>query len=205
MPRADGRKDVATSTRTLRQRAYREIKEFLAIVFYLWVVFALFEIHKSLILREHHIDVAAHSFALINALALAKVMLVARKLHLGEFWHHKPLIYPTLLKSAIFTLLLACFKILEDAAVGWYRGQSFHQSMADIGGGSHNGILSMAAIMFVVLIPFFAFTELQAITGEGRLIQAFFFQHQTLELPSRSLDAAGPSLEREDAGKGSRA
>jgi len=31
------------------------------------------------------------------------------------------LIYPTLMKSAIFTVVLACFKLLEDVAVGLYR------------------------------------------------------------------------------------
>jgi hypothetical protein len=161
------------------------------IAFYLWVVFALLEVHKSMILGEHHINFAAHGFALVNALALAKVVLVGRRLRVADnLLSDAPLIYPTLLKSAIFTLLLACVKFLEDEAVGLYRGESFNQSLADVGGGSWKPILSLAAIMFVVLIPFFGYTELQKVLGEGTLKRIFFYRRQTLNPPD---SAAGKS------------
>ncbi len=176
-----------SSAPTLKQKAYRDVKEFLLITLYLWIVFALFAIHKSVILAENHIDVASQSFAVINALALAKVMLVARRLHFADHLHDFPLIYPTLLKSAAFSLVLACFKILEDAAVGLYRGQSFNQSIADIGGGSLKSILSLTLIIFFVLIPFFAFTELQRVLGEGKLEQVFLYRSEgALALADRS-------------------
>ena len=37
-----------------------------------------------MILAEHHIDFTYHGLALINALALAKVMLLVRHTHLGD-------------------------------------------------------------------------------------------------------------------------
>jgi hypothetical protein len=176
----------------LTQTAYHEAKEGLVIAFYLWVVFALLEMHKSVILGEHHIDIPAHGFALVNALALAKVVLVGRRLHLADnLLPNAPLIYPALLKSATFTLLLALVKILEDEAVGLYRGKSFNQSLADLGGGSWKAILSLAAIMFVVLIPFFGYTELQKILGEGTLEHIFFYRRKTLN-PSDSATGKSP-------------
>jgi len=93
---------------------------------------------KSVILARYHIDFAYHGFAIINALALANVMLTAKDLHLGEQFDDAPLIYPTLLKSAVFSVVLACFEILEEAAIGLYHHQSFQQSIADLGGGSLN-------------------------------------------------------------------
>jgi hypothetical protein len=74
----------------------------------------------------------------------------------------------------LFTIVLACFKILEDAGLGLYHGKSFQQSVADLGGGTLNGILSLSLIMFVILIPFFVVTELQGVLGEGKLAQTFF-------------------------------
>lgn len=159
---------------TLKERARRELKELLIITFYLWVVFSLFVVYKSVVLGEEHIPFAYHGFAIINALALAKIMLIARHLHLGERFDEAPLIYPTILKSALFSVVLACFKILEDAGVGFYRGKSFHQSITDLGGGSLKALLTLTALLFVVLIPFFAFSELQRVLGEGRLTQLFF-------------------------------
>src|ERR1700732_4418065 len=92
--------------RTLKQKVYKEIKEYLAISFYLWVVFALFLLYKSMILAEHRIHFAYHGFALINALALGKVILVAQDLHLGNRFKEAPLIYPTLFKAAVFAITL---------------------------------------------------------------------------------------------------
>ena len=85
-----------TSSRTVKQIAYQQLKEFLLIALYLWVVFGLLVMFKSVVLAEHHIDFAYHGFAIINALALAKVMLTAKDLHLGEKFNEAPLIYPTL-------------------------------------------------------------------------------------------------------------
>jgi hypothetical protein len=144
---------VDTSPRTLKQKAYHELKEFFGIALYLWVILALFQLYRSVLLAEEHISVVAHQgFAIINALALAKVMFIAKALHLGEWVEDWPLIYPTLLKSALFTIVLACFKILEEAGLGLYRGKSVQQSIADLGGGTLNGILCVSLIMFVTLI-----------------------------------------------------
>lgn len=167
---------METSSRTLKQKAYHELKEFLVITLYLWVVFALFLVYKSVILNEEHIDYFAHGIALINALVFAKFILIARAFHLGDRANDAALIYPTLLKAALFAVLLACCKILEDVAVGLAHGKSFSQSIAELAGGTWQGILTLTAILFVVLIPFFGFGELQRVLGEGKLGQVFFRQ-----------------------------
>jgi hypothetical protein len=167
-------KSMSASHRTLKEKAFHEFEEFLIIAFYLWVVLGLLEVHKSMILAEHHIDFAYHGLAIINALALAKVMLVAREVGLGNKVNDAPLIYPTVVKSALFTLVLVFFKILEDSALGWYRGESFHQSIADIGGGTWKAILTFMLLGFVFLIPFVALGELRRVLGGGKLGKIFF-------------------------------
>ena len=165
---------MSTASRTLKQTAYQQLKEFLAITIYLWVVFGLLIMFKSVVLAEHNIPFAYHGFAIINALALAKVMLTARDLHLGEKFDEAPIIFPTLLKSALFTLVLACFKILEETVVGLYHGKSFQQSISDLGGGTLNGILILTLLLFAILIPFVGYGELQRVLGEGKLKRLFF-------------------------------
>jgi len=177
---------MAATDGTLKQRAYHELQEFLVIALYLWVVFGLFLLYKSVILNEEHISYLAHGLALINALVFAKFILIARALHLGDNANDAPLIYPTLWKSALFSVLLAGCKILEDAGVGLYHGRSFHQSIADLGGGTWQGILTLTVLLFVVLIPFFAFGELQRVLGEGKLRQVFF-------RPREEANGSGPT------------
>jgi hypothetical protein len=166
--------NVNATKPTLKQRAYQGIKEYLVISCYLWVVFGLFALYKSVILAEQHIGLASQGFALLNALALAKVMLVAQELHLADQFKVAPLIYPTLFKSATFAILLGCFKIIEETAVGLYHRRSFTESISALGGGTLKGILSLMALLAFLLIPFFGFTELGRIFGEGKLQKLFF-------------------------------
>jgi hypothetical protein len=165
--------------RTLKQKTYQGMKEFLAISGYLWAVFALLLLYKSVILAEYHVDFAYHGLALINALALGKVILVAQELHLANRFKEAPLIYPTLFKSVVFSIVLAGFKILEEMAIALYHGRPFTESIAAIGGGTLKGILSLTAILAALLIPFFAFTELRRVLGEDKLEKLFFTYRHT--------------------------
>lgn len=165
---------MGMSDRTFKQIACQQLKEFFVIALYLWVVLGLLVMFKSMVLAEHHIPFAYHGFALINALALAKVMLTAKDLHLGEWFDEAPLIYPTLLKSALFAIVLACFKILEEAAVGLYHAKTFQQSISDLGGGTLTAILILSLLLFAMLVPFVGYSELQRVLGDGRLEQIFF-------------------------------
>lgn len=173
-----------TSFRTLRQKALHEMKSFFIIAAYLWVIFALMIEYKSVVLAAQHTRFVAHGLALINALALAKVIVIAKMFRLGEVAGDVPLIYPTLLKSALFSVLLACFKILEEYVIGRFRGESFRESITSIGGGTLEGILCLTTIMFVVLIPFFGYLELERVLGEGKLEQLFLGRRRVESQPA---------------------
>jgi len=110
-------------------------------------------------------------------------MLVARHFPLGNRLKNAPLIYPTILKSAFFTVVLACFKILEDAIIGLYRHEPFRQSITDLGGGTWKGILTLALLVFVMLVPFVGYGEVGRVLGEGRLQQLFFQQRVLTQRP----------------------
>jgi len=171
---------MATPALSVKQRVYRGIKDYILIAVYLWVIFALFDIYRSVLVSRYHIDAVAKGFALINALALAKIVRIARELKLDARLRPKgrPLIYPTLLNSAAFSMLLAAFKILEEVAVGMYHHQSFVASLTGWEGDSLKAIICLAGIFFVMLIPFCAFSELGIVLGEGKLLQLFFRSQQ---------------------------
>jgi hypothetical protein len=171
-------------TRTLKQKAYQGLKEYIAISLYLWLVFSLFVLYRAVLLSER-ISIVAHGEALINALALGKVMLVAQELHFAEKFKDKPLIYATLFKSVAFALILGCFKVLEEICISLFHGKSAGQSIAEaVGGGTLYGILAMTAILAVLLIPFFAFTELRGIFGREKLTGLFFTTSRLSSEPS---------------------
>jgi hypothetical protein len=155
---------------TVKQNADQGLKNYLTLACYLWVVFGLFVLYRSVILSEHNFSFAPHGFALINALVLAKVILVAEGF-VGEWLSELelPLIGTTLFKSAIFAVLLGSLKILEETLLGLYRGLSYKEStFSALGGSTLTGSFVFMAMLAVVLIPFFAFTELSSALGEEK-------------------------------------
>jgi hypothetical protein len=160
---------LSERAQNLKEKAFLEFKRFLGIFLYLWVVFALLSIHESIIRAQHNLDFSAHSFAVINAFVLAKVLLVGEHLHLGAGFKEKPLVYPVLYKSLVFSVFLTGFQVAERMIVSLIGGKTFANSFYAIGGGRLWAILSVSALSFVMLIPFFSFRELGRVIGEGEL------------------------------------
>ena len=166
--RADGR------GRNVRGKIIHETKKFLGMAAYLWVMFGLFALHESIVLAKHQMSYKFYGFAIINSLVLAKVMLIAEDLHLGERFRDRPLVYPVLYKALLFAIVFICFDLAEEVLLGLVRGKTLAQSVPDIGGGSLGGILSVAVIITVALIPFFAFREVGRVIGERELRALLF-------------------------------
>ena len=105
---------------------------------------------------------------------VAKVMLVADDLHLGQRFKEKPLVYPILYKSLVFTVVFICFHVLEESLIGVLKGKPISESLSSVGGSNLRGILSRAVIMIVALGPFFAFREISRAIGERELRSLLF-------------------------------
>ena len=75
---------AAKQIRGVERRAIHEVKLFLAMFLYLFVLLGIFTLYESVVLAEHKINFTHYGFAAINALVYEKVMLVADDLHLGR-------------------------------------------------------------------------------------------------------------------------
>src|SRR5215469_6745807 len=163
--------------RKVEEKTASELKRFAVIAFYLWVLLSLFEVHRFAVLREvHQTSVSGYRFGLmaINAFVLGKIILIGQDLHLAEQFSEKGLILSALFKSAVFAVLLVCFDILEEVIVGVVHGKSVAASVPQLGGGGLEGALIMGIIGFVVLIPFFLYTEMQRVLGKNELYSLMF-------------------------------
>src|SRR3974390_285553 len=106
----------------LKEKGATEARRLFWIFLYLWILLGLFAIHKSIILNEP--DLFYHQgFAIINALVLAKIVFIAEALHVADNLKQKPLIYPIVYKSAVFSLLLIVFHVVEEVLVGKWHGK----------------------------------------------------------------------------------
>ena len=158
----------------LKHRLVDEVIKFLAIAFYLWVVFGVFALHESVVSAKDHINYHFYGFSLVNALILGKVMLIAEDLHFADWFKDRPLIYPILCKAVAFSILFLVFDVVEEVLVGVFKGKTIGESIPSIGGGSLSGVFFVGIILAVALIPFFAFREVGRAIGERELHSLIF-------------------------------
>ena len=152
----------------IKEKAIDELKRFLVIATYLWVLFGMFEVHRWAILKEFHVtSVSGYriGFALINAMLMGKIFLLGESLHVGERVKTKRLIHSVLFKAATFALFLMGFQLIEEAVIGLIHGRGL---AASIPGGLEAKIVE-GAMAFVVLIPFFLYTEVQRVLGKENM------------------------------------
>jgi hypothetical protein len=166
--------DAGGRGRKLMERAIGEVRRFMVMFLYLWLLFGLFALYQRILLRQEGLNFTAQGFALVNALVLAKVMLIAEDLKVAHWLRSRPLIYPILGESLIFTVVFICFHILEHVVIAFFKRESIAASIPAIGGGGLVGLVSVALILFVSLIPFFAFRNFSRELGPGRLNALLF-------------------------------
>jgi hypothetical protein len=170
----NGSKHMNDRLHTMKERLGHELRRFALMFLYLWALLLLFVLDEDIIFRQRGISFSAQGFAIFNALILAKVMLVAEDLDLGRWLQRRPLIYPILHESLLLTALFIGFHVVEHLVIGLVKGESLAASIPHIGGGGLAGLACVAAILFISLLPFFAFKHISREVGESRIKEMLF-------------------------------
>ena len=152
-----------------KKRAFEELRKLSITVIYIWVLLSVFTLHREIILANYHIKYSAKfGFAFINAVILAKFMWLGEVQHAGKKAAGKALLYSTLWKAALFTVILMICHLLEEALVKVWHGHSFAASFSE-GIADPRDILATMLLVFVVLIPFFFAKGLIEILGKDEI------------------------------------
>jgi hypothetical protein len=160
--------------KNIKKKIVHEITEYWINVAYLTLVFASFTQYRRLVLAAHDITYTNYWVAVIEALVLAKVVMIGDVLHLGRRLEHKPLIYSTLLKTIVFTIFVGAFTLIEHVIKGLWKGEAFVEQFGNFLGKGYHEVLAGCMVVFVAFIPFFAFRELGRVLGEGKIRTLFF-------------------------------
>jgi hypothetical protein len=163
---------------SLLARIKAEFKSLLGIALYFWVLFALFAFHKAILYGEHNIFLQL-GIALINSKLMAKVVFIGEHTRLSKRFEEKPLVYTILFKSFIFAILLFIFRVIEEILIGLWHGRSAYEALIidhpRFGDGNATYVIAMAcAIIFVALIPFFAYLEFEHALGADTIRDLLF-------------------------------
>jgi len=156
---------------SLKQKAAHELEQFVGISLYLGFFFCAVVTYRMILLSDFRDWYVNYGMAVINALVIAKVILIGEYAHLGKRVEARPLLLSSISKALLFTLLVFGFHIVEEVIKGLVHGKgvtgAFRETPLD-------HLLSGALIIFCTFVPFFAFRELSRVLGEDKFTDLFF-------------------------------
>jgi len=158
-----------------KQKFVSELIDYWIVVVYLACFFGVFTWQRRFILAEYQISYRHYWVSVLEALVLAKVILIGDMVRLGRRFDEKPLMVPTLYKAVVFSLWVGVFSVLEHTIGGLLRGQGLAGGVEELRSTGKYELLARCLITFVAFIPFFAFKELGRVLGEDK-IRALFFR-----------------------------
>ena len=100
----------------LKQKAVHEFKEMTIVTAYLAFFFCALATYTMLLVGKSELAYFNYGFAVVNALVVAKVILIGEAAHLGKKYEDKPLIYSCVYKAFLCTLLVFAFHFVEENA-----------------------------------------------------------------------------------------
>jgi|SRR5215472_9594660 len=164
----------------LKERAIEEFRLFWIIALYLWVFLGSFIVYRQLIAAEMGVAYLHYGFALIEALIIAKVVLIGKMFGFSRRFEDKPLIVPVLYKSFLFGILVLLFGIVEHLVEGWIHKQGWIGGLSEIREMGVDEIAARTLVLIITFVPFFAFSEIGRVLGGHKLTTMFFSKREAV-------------------------
>jgi len=158
-------------TASLKQKAVHELEEMLVIFLYLGFFFCAISTYSMLLLNQFQVSYFTYGAALINALVVAKVILIGEYAHLGKKHEDKPLFQSALYKSVLYSLLVFVFHVVEEIIKRLVHGEELAKASQHI---RVDELLARSLVVFCTFLPFFAFRELRRVMGDESFKDLFF-------------------------------
>lgn len=144
-----------------------EGKEILSVVIYLFASLSLLSTLKALVLAQHGINDFLHCYvvALVESLALAKIVVIAQKLPLMEKFSDKPLIYSVLYKSVVMSIFINIGANIEEKLFVHHHVEPTHPAVL---------MVTHQVVLMIIFMALFTTRALNNELGNGVLKKLFF-------------------------------
>jgi hypothetical protein len=171
---------------SLKARAVEEFKLFWIIALYLWVFLGSFTVYRRLVVAETGTAYLHYGVAVIEALVIAKVILIGGMFAFTRRFDNKPLIVPVLYKSLLFAILVLLFGVVEHLVEGWFHKQGLMGGLREIASLGDYELGARVLMLFVAFVPFFAFGEIGRVLGPQKLAAMFFGKREAVQTAKES-------------------
>jgi len=158
----------------IKQKFWEGFKTYWINALYITLFFSVFANYTRLILAHYEIKYAHYGISLIKGLVLAKIILIAEHLHIGQGFEDKPLVIPTLYKSFLFTLCAIILGVIELLIRALLKGGNSSAIFDTFINSFSYDWFAKTLVIFVIFIPFFGIRELSRMLGKGKISALFF-------------------------------
>jgi len=162
--------DELSRTADLKEKARHELVQFLGIFLYLAFFFCALTAYSMLLLHKYDVSYYSFGAAIVNALVIAKVILIGEYAHLGKKHETKPLLWSAIYKAFLFSLLVFGFHIVEELIKLLFAGETIASGFQKV---RFDDLLARTMVIFCTFIPLFAFRELQRVLGDDSFFALF--------------------------------
>lgn len=175
--------DESAGHQSLKEKAIEEFKAYWIIVLYLAIFLGALTTYRRLILAEFGVEYVHYGVAVVEALIIAKVILIGKAFGFSRWLEDRPLIFPVLFKSVLFGALVFLFGLLEHLVEGWLHKESLAMIFEKIASIGAYELGARVLILIVAFVPFFAFWELGRLIGLRRLSAMFLSKPDAASSP----------------------
>jgi len=112
----------------IKTKALAEFKSAFFLTIYFAAFFGSLTTYKRLVLANHNISFAEYGISLIDALILAKVILIGAAFRVGSRFNDRPLIIPALYKTFCFSIIVLALSLADGSSKAYGRempGQTY--------------------------------------------------------------------------------
>ena len=157
-----------------KAKLMEELKAMALIALYIFLTLMALRLYRELIEGRVNLDPFEIGATIIEALVIAKVIILGDLLKVSQQFRDRPAIVPTLFRSFIFAIFILIFSSAELFVKGLIHGLGASGAMDDVLNKERGIRLAQAGFMFLAFIPLYGTWEIARHIGEKRLVDIFF-------------------------------
>lgn len=162
--------------KNFKEKLFEELRLLAGYTFFFYLFFLAFSRYRSLILSPFEAAPIHWGYNFVEALILSKIILLGQSFHLAEKFDRRPLIIPTLYKTAWFSLFVLIYMVIEEFVIGLIEGKTWHEVYDKFLAQGFDNLLAKFFVMVFVFVFFFAFLQLNQYLGGKKLYQLFMLK-----------------------------
>lgn len=171
----------------VKEKVRDELREFLIITLFFTVVLGVFNLYRRLTLGETGVSYAHYGITLVEALILAKIVLIGEALNLQLVGGARRSIFGVaVLRSILFAVLVLLFTILERVVDGLIHRMGWAGIAQLIVEHGLHEFVARVIMMFAAFLPFFALWELRQRLGPRRFFELWFSRADSASLEDKT-------------------